>query len=336
MALQVVGLRAMMTIGCVLLGVPTPLYLLSADIAPVMAITLVRGIGFAFVVMAGATLAADLAPEGRLARSVSLYGAAAALPNLAALAGGVWIAHAWGFPVVFWASGTVPLLGAGLAFLLPSRHRGHFALSTPTTGMGAIAAPVGLFLMTAGSFGAATTFLPVAAADTGVTSLALLAASVALVLARLAAGAVGDRYGAGRVLLVAVLACAAGLALIALSLTTGTGLLLLGATLLGAGFGAAQNDSFVLTVQRLGEGRSGTASTIWNVAYDGGLGLGAFALGGVAGHAGYTGAFLAMAAVVAVVAVGALTLAAGRRMRNRATAGGAQSLDDTPACPSKR
>lgn len=128
---RILRLRDMMIVGAVLLSVPTPLYLLSAAIAPVMVITVVRGIGFAFVVMAGATLAADLAPEGRLARSVSLYGAAAALPNLAALAGGVWIAHAWGFQAVFWGSATVTLAGAGLAFLLPGQHRGHFSLTTP-------------------------------------------------------------------------------------------------------------------------------------------------------------------------------------------------------------
>jgi MFS family permease len=215
---------------------------------------------------------------------------------------------------VFWASGTVTLAGAGLAFLLPGRHRGHFSLTTPA-GMGAIAAPVLLFLMTAGSFGAATTFLPVAVPDADVSSLALLAASTALVLARLAAGAIGDRHGAGKVLLTAVLVSAGGLALIAVSRTTDTGLLLLGAALLGAGFGAAQNDSFVLTVQRLGEGRSGTASTIWNVAYDGGLGLGAIALGWVAGHTGYAGAFLAMAAIVAAGVLALARLPIRRRTR---------------------
>lgn len=91
-------LRTMMVFGAVLLGAPTPLYALSTEVVPIMAITVVRGIGFAFVVVAGATLVADLAPEGRLSTAASYYGAAAALPNLAALAGGVWTAQTWGFP----------------------------------------------------------------------------------------------------------------------------------------------------------------------------------------------------------------------------------------------
>ncbi|RDI53350.1 MFS transporter [Nocardia mexicana] len=298
---RVVSLRTMIIIGAVLLGAPTPLYVLSADLAPIAVITVVRGIGFGLVVTAGATLVADLAAVGKLSSAASLYGAAAALPNLAALAGGVWIARTWGFSVVFWGAAAACLAGALLASLLPRGHRGAFRLGSMTD-MRSIAVPIALFLMTAGSFGAATTFLPVALPEDGAASWALLAASVALVAARLGAGVIGDRFGAGRLLAGSVLCCAAGLALIAAALAGTHGLLIVGATLLGAGFGACQNDSFVLTIQLLGTGRSGTASTIWNIAYDGGLGLGAVALGWVIGAAGYAGAFLCAAAGIGVLA----------------------------------
>src|SRR5690606_13522490 len=117
------------------------------------------------------------------------------------------------------------------------------------------------------------------------SSLALLAGACALVLGRLGAGFLGDRYGNGRLLLASVLCCAAGLVLVAVALRGMGTLLVGGAALLGAGFGACQNDSFVATIQRLGDGRGGTASTIWNIAYDGGLGLGAVALGGIIARA---------------------------------------------------
>ncbi|WP_460700699.1 MFS transporter [Nocardia thraciensis] len=300
---RVIALRTMIIIGAVLLGAPTPLYVLSADLTPIMVITVVRGIGFALVVTAGATLVADLAAVGKLSSAASLYGTAAALPNLAALAGGVWIARSWGFPVVFWGAAAACLGGALLAWLLPRGRRGAFRLGSMAD-VRAIAVPIALFLTTAGSFGAATTFLPVAFPEAGTASWALLAASVALVSARLAAGVIGDRFGAGRLLLTSVLCCAAGLALTAAALAGTHVLLIIGATLLGAGFGACQNDSFVLTIQSLGGGRSGTASTIWNIAYDGGLGLGAVILGWVIGAAGYAGAFLC-----AAVGIGALALA---------------------------
>ncbi|WP_024799663.1 MFS transporter [Nocardia sp. BMG51109] len=299
---RIFPLRTMLVVGAVLLGGPTPLYVLSADIAPIMAITVVRGVGFACVVMAGATFVADLAADGRLASSASLYGVAAALPNLGALAGGVWAARTWGFAPVFWGSAAACLAGALLALLLPEANRGTFRLAS-TADVRSIAVPIVLFVLTAGSFGAATTFLPVALPDAGTASWALLAASVALVAARLGAGAVGDRRGAGRLLPAAMLCCAAGLVLTAVSLTGIPYLVVVGAALLGAGFGACQNDSFVLTIQRLGAGRSGTASTIWNIAYDGGLGLGAVVVGWFVGSAGYAGAFLGAGIGVAVVSL---------------------------------
>ncbi|WP_280265701.1 MFS transporter [Nocardia wallacei] len=307
---RILSLRAMLTVGAVLLGAPTPLYILAPDIAPIIAITVVRGIGFALVVTAGATLVADLAAAGRLSSSASMYGVAAALPNLGALAGGVWAARTWGFAVVFWGAAAATLAGALLALLLPAGHRGAFRLGS-TADMRTIAVPIALFLMTAGAFGAATTFLPVAFPEAGAASWALLAASVALVAARLGAGFVGDRLGAGRLLPGSVSSCAAGLALIGgASVASTHGPLIVGAILLGAGFGACQNDSFVLTIRRLG---SGTASTIWNIAYDGGLGLGAVALGGFIGAAGYGGAFLGTAAGIAVASVTLARVSSRRR-----------------------
>lgn len=299
---EICTLRTMVIVGALLLGAPTPLYIISDGLAPIVAITALRGIGFALVVTAGATFVADLAPVGKLATAASHYGVAAALPNLGALAGGVWLAKTWGFPVVFWGAAGACLAAAVSALLLPGRHRGKFRFAA-TTDTRDIRVPIALFLLTAGSFGAATTFLPVAVPDAGMASWALLAAAVGLVAARLAAGAFADRAGAGRLLPVSVLCCAAGSGLIAVSLSAVSGLLVVGAALLGAGFGASQNDSFVLILERLGSGRSGTASTIWNIAYDGGLGLGAVIVGWFVAAAGYVEAFLGVAAGVAVLAL---------------------------------
>lgn len=113
-------------------------------------------------------------------------------------------------------------------------------------------------------------------------------------------------------MVLATLLGGAGLGLLGLSLQGPLPLLLLGAALVGAGFGAAQNDSFVVTVERFGPGKSGAASTVWNVAYDGGFGVGAVALGGVIGAAGYGGAFAAMAVAAVIVAVAVPLATRGR------------------------
>ncbi|MEN5073508.1 MFS transporter [Isoptericola cucumis] len=311
---RVLSLRAMLLLGAVLLGVPTPFYVLSSSIVPVMGLTVVRGVGFGLMVVAGATLVTAVARPGRLAAAASLYGAAAALPNLGALAGSVWLARTVGFTAVFWAAGVAALAGAALALALPGLRGSSDRVAM--VDVRAIAAPLVVFVLSAASFGAVTTFLPVAVPGPGDAALALLVASVALVAGRLGSGAVGDRLGPGRLLPAGVLLCAAGLAVLAGSLDGGVALQA-GAALLGLGFGTAQNDSFVTVVRRLGPARSGTASTIWNIAYDGGLGLGAVALGGVVAGLGYAGAFVALAGAIAVGLVVATLLTP----RSRATPG---------------
>ena len=303
------SLRGMMVLGAVLLGAPTPLYVLSDSLLWILLITAVRGVGFAMVVVAGAALVAELAGMGKLSTVAALYGAAGALPNLAALPGGVWVARTVSFEVVFWGAGIACLAAAGISVLLPA-VRTEFSLSS-LAGMGRVLPPLILFLITAAGFGALTTFLPLAGPDAGQAAAALLVASIALVAGRLGAGFLG-RTGAGRLVVLATLLGGAGLGLLGLSLQGPLPLLLLGAALVGAGFGAAQNDSFVVTVERFGPGKSGAASTVWNVAYDGGFGVGAVALGGVIGAAGYGGAFAAMAAAAVIVAVAVPLATRGR------------------------
>lgn len=306
---RILTLRGMMILGAILLGLPTPLYVLSDGLLWILLITAVRGIGFAMMVVAGAALVAELAGMGKLSTVAALYGAAAALPNLGALSGGVWVAQTISFEVVFWGTGIACLGAAALSFLLPA-VRTEFSLSS-LAGMGRVLPPLILFLITAAAFGALTTFLPLAGPDAAQAAAALLVASIALIMGRLGAGFLG-RAGAGRLVVLSALLGGIGLGLLAFSLEGPLPLLLIGAALVGVGFGAAQNDSFVVTVERFGPGKSGAASTVWNVAYDGGFGVGAVALGAVIGAAGYSGAFAAMAVAAVIIAAAMPVLTRGR------------------------
>lgn len=311
---RLLSLRAMMIVGAALLGGPAPLYALSAEAAPILLLTVVRGVGFALVVVAGATLIADVAPAGRLARAAAAYGVAGALPNIVALAGGVWAADAWGFPVVFAVTGATGLLGAALAWMLPRGSRAVFTAASRAE-LARIAPACALFVTTAAAFGAASTFLPLAGPSTAVAALALLTAATTIVVGRLAAGTIADRIGTGRLVVPSAAIAAIGTLIAALSLDGPDWAVILGAGLIGAGFGAAQNDSFVVTLRSFGAARTGTASTIWNIAYDGGVGAGAFGLGWVIGMLGHGGAFIALA-----VAIAAVTLLSRSAVRRRAAA----------------
>jgi MFS family permease len=154
------------------------------------------------------------------------------------------------------------------------------------------------------SQGAVITFAPLLAPDATVAvPAALLLTALAALVGRGAAGEIADRGVRPGVLLpVGVGATAAGLALVACVGAAGTGALVAGALLVGAGFGIVQNAALVALFAQAGPGGYGGASAQWNIGYDAGTGLGATALGAVAQPFGFAVAFGALALVL-----GALT-----------------------------
>ena len=112
------------------------------------------------------------------------------------------------------------------------------------------------------------------------------------------AGRYGDRVGAGRVLVASVLVSAAGI--LALALTGQVAAVVAGAAVFGLGFGAAQNASITLMFERVGAGGYDTASAVWNIGYDAGMGLGAAGFGLLAVHTGFPIGFAIVAALIPI------------------------------------
>jgi len=150
--------------------------------------------------------------------------------------------------------------------------------------------------------GTTTAAIALAVLTTGQLAGRGLAGELADRRTRTPAVAVGLVTGAGLVTV------AAGAGAIALG-GEGSGLVvLLGAALVGLGFGAVQSDTLLALFARAGPSRSGAASTWWNTGYDAGTGLGAAALAAVLGAAGAPTAFVV--AAVACVLVLPVPLAA--------------------------
>jgi predicted MFS family arabinose efflux permease len=83
------------------------------------------------------------------------------------------------------------------------------------------------------------------------------------------------------------------------ALPSGGSLLVGGAALFGIGFGFLQTVTLVLMMGRVSEREYGLGSTLWNVAFDAGTGLGAFLFGFVIAALGYFWAFYLCAGLVA-------------------------------------
>ncbi|MBO1752663.1 MFS transporter [Actinotalea sp. BY-33] len=361
--LRALSLRRMVAVGALVMGLATPAYLLSTAIGPVLAVSALRGAGFALVVVAGAALVSELVADTHLSRGTGFFGLAAGLPNVAMLPLGVLVAQQVGFLPVVVGTTLLALVAVPLALGLstdeprgrqvravdlsspPSPHPATPAPADPapadpapadpseaTTAptltvhppLGPLVAPAVVFLATALGLGAALTFLPLAVPVAGTASVALLVLSVAMIVGRVGAGALGDGRGPGALLLPGVLLSGGGMLGVALaagaagspwtaSPTVTVLLAVVGAGLFGLGFGAVQNDSLVVILRRSGRGGHGTASTVWNIAYDGGTGLGAVIVGAVLVGTGYGWAFGATAVGILLVAPVARRLAVRSR-----------------------
>lgn len=304
--LRATGHRAALILGAVALGAPAALLPLSASPVLSLGVAVVRGIGFGVLTVTGAALVSDLVPARMHGRASGVYGLAIGLPQLALLTGGIWAWTALGPTPVLLAGAVLPLLAVPTALLLPRRlpTRPEVpAAETPAPGFArAAVGPWLVMVVCAASAGGMITVLPLA--GVGGVAAALFVLTAAQLVGRSAAGELGDRLGlTGRLTAPALGLTALGAGVAAWGLTgPGTAAVLVGAGLVGIGFGAVQNDTLVTLFARAGAARSGAASSVWNTAYDSGTGLGATALAAVLGAAGAPWSF--GVAALACVAVG--------------------------------
>ncbi|MPZ64175.1 MAG: MFS transporter [Pseudonocardiaceae bacterium] len=307
-----VGHRVVLAAGMLLLGAPSPLYAVAPDLLLLLAVSLLRGIGFGLLTVAGSALIAELVPSPELGRASSRYGLAVGLPLLVLLPAGVGVAQLVGFAPLFMLAGVLPVVSVVAVPWIRLPHRGEPAVdeTTPAQRWRVVRATAGpwLVMLTCSiAQGGLITFLPLAVPQPGVlVPTALLATTAGTLLGRLVAGELTDRRGmAGRLLPVGVLGAAIGMVIEMLAVG-GSGPLsavavVAGAALVGIGFGAVQNDSLVMLFGSVGSTGYGAASAAWNIAYDTGTGVGATGLGAVAQPLGFEAAFGVSATLLALI-----------------------------------
>lgn len=335
-------LRQIFAAGALIMAVPTPFYLLSDQLGPVLVISAARGIGFGLLVVAASALVAEIVPAHLLARALGIHGLGTGIPMVAALPASVWLVQQWSFTPVFIAATVFALVGMVLASMLSAGGRSADERPGPAAGselldpesegdhtaagatdllddepraepaaersgvlgvLGPLIRPALAFFTLTMALGAVNTFLPLAIPDAAMVSLALFAAPAAMIAGRFGAGVVGSYMQPGRLVLPGTLLGGLGMAGVALGTAGGfsTWWVVVGAAVFGFGLGAAQNDSLVAIMNRAGPGRHGLASTVWNFAYDAGMGTGAVLFGAVVGGVGYAWAFgIAMVVIVLV------------------------------------
>jgi predicted MFS family arabinose efflux permease len=287
------GYRRALAAGLLFLGVPALFYGYAGTLVPILAVTLLRGVGFGIVTVVFAALIVELAPPGRRGEALGLLGVAITLPTIFCNALGLWLVGRFGFEIVFLLGGATPLLGLAV---IPG-IRSATAMGGNEEGVGFFAG-LGrahlrrifiLFAATTMAAGVVITFLPLAVPGSGIFSAAgaLLIVGVTSTVSRWWGGRFGDRRDPRILLAPGLIACAVGIA----GLPFGGVILLAGAALFGTGFGLLQNASLILMMERVSKSEYGLGSTLWNAAFDAGTGIGAFSFGFVISAVGYYWSF---------------------------------------------
>ena len=330
------GYWAMLLTGALLLGVPALALLAGDSLGLIVTVSVVRGFGFGLcTVMTGALTAALLPPERR-GEGLGLFGVVATAPGVIALPAGVWLADHIGMATVVGltaAAALVPL--AVFPWLSGGAGRRAAAAARPGPGRPGAGRPGGgradgllgglrqagqlrpflIFAASTVAAGVVVSFLPLAAGVSGnVAAAGLLAQALTATVSRWWAGRRGDRSGHARLLVPALAIASSGM--VTMIWLASPAALITGMCLFGIGFGICQNATFALMIDRMPPSGAGTASAMWNLAYDAGYGAGPAAFGLVVSHTGYPAAF----ALTAVLMLATLPVAWREHAMARGTA----------------
>jgi MFS family permease len=300
------GHRAVLAAGLVLLGMPALALIASASMVVITLVSLLRGVGLAIIFVVCGELGASLVPAERRGEGLGVLGVVSGIPAVVAMPLSVWLAQTAGFPIIFAAGGLVALIALTVLPGLPSRVVADGQRLGAPPGLGVLAAlrlpgvmrPAIVFTATAMTAGVIAAFLPAAVPDGSgdLAAVALLLHAATATASRWWAGRFGDRHGAATLMVPGALLAAAGTATLVMSWSPAA--VLVGAVLLGTGFGAVQNASLASMYDQVDTSSYGSVTAVWSAAYDSGLGAGAVGFGLLASIAGYGAGFAVMAVVV--------------------------------------
>ncbi|WP_160173256.1 MFS transporter [Microbacterium sp. CH12i] len=314
-ALRRFGWTPTLLAGVVLLGAPS-LILITTDALPaILALSAVRGAGFAVITVCGSSAVARLVEPARRGRAIGLYGLSLSAPQIVLVPTSVWIADHVGFWVVF-AVGAAPLLATIPAFLLARRldraaqaptavspTSEHAPRASARLWVALIAPSVVLLTITAPG-GALLTFAAQFPGVGGYAVAGLFALTACAAVARWLIGGLADRFGHLPFQPPLLLLGAAGLALCVWAMYgAGGAALVSGMAITGIAYGSLQNVTLIESFAVAGHRHRDTASAVWNIGFDCGTGIGALVVGFIAAQSSFGVALSTTSALCIVVAV---------------------------------
>ncbi|MFM7147923.1 MAG: MFS transporter, partial [Actinomycetales bacterium] len=302
----------------VLLGAPAGLISINVDVstnvAAILVVAAVRGIGFGLVTIVATSAVATLAEEGKRGAALGWYGLATATTGIIGPALGLALLDASSAQVPGVVAALLPVLGL---LLIPAVARGvppHEPAGgdqtppIPWHALGKVWLPLAAFVPAATVYGGIYTFLYLSTSNAPVL---LLIFGGAFAIARLLSGRLSDRISPYAIIAPAGLLAAGGMAGVALSPLLA--LQSVSALVMGAGIGAVTNATLSAVMSRLQADEYPVGSMAWNMAFDIGIACGGLVIGMLVVGMDYFGAYLSMAVLLLVpMVLGVLGILRGR------------------------
>ena len=298
------GRKPTVLVGTLLVAASGFLILPDLGLAGLIFARLVVGAGEGSVYTAGSAWIVDLAPAARRGRVLGLYGLAVwGGLSVGPLVGQLLLDNS-GYDAVWIFAGALPLVGTAIAVFVrdpfrPQPHTEPHPLIAPEAVRPGLA--VGLAAV---GYATVAAFVVLMLEDRGVGHGATVFAAFAamIVIARLVAGGLPDRFGAPRVAIGAALVEAAGL--VAMALADSLPVALAGGMAMGAAFSLLNPSLMLIAVGQVAERARGATMGTYTAFFDAGIGIGAPLAGLAAALTTYEGAFV----LAASVAVGSAVL----------------------------
>jgi MFS family permease len=291
----------MMQIGVASLVISLALMVIAENVWALLVLRFAQGIGLAMFPTAAGSMVAELAPLPRRGEGVGYFGMASGTAQAAFPALGVLVFDQWGFDAVFL---TAAATAAGTLLLVSTFSEPTAAVAQDPDRPGALFPrpaifPMAVFMTVTFAIGAASTFLPLLndERDFGNVGLYFLSLGVLSVIGRPIAGRIADRRGRIVIMAPALVAGAAGMAILAIA--DSTALMLVSGALGGIALAGTHTGAYALALDRVPDNQRGGATAVFQYAWDlGGLGGGAL-LGIVASLIAVSAVFWASAAIAA-------------------------------------
>ena len=301
-----IGSKKMLIGGILFYVLITALYLIPSTIYFLLLVRFLHGVGVGFAATATGTIVAQVVPASRKGEGISYFSLSVILSTAIGPLIGLAMINEFGYQSMFFFSLVVGLIGLPIALKVKEPVVDYKAAGSETKRFSlasifepnALPVSIVMFVIALAYSGTLSFIASFAkAADLmEAGSMYFFVYAMAVLVSRPFTGKLMDAKGANSVVYPSLIAFALGMYV--LSQAHSSALFLLGAALIGLGFGNFQSVAQTIAIKLTPPHRMGLATSTFFIMLDLGIGFGPFMLGYMVPEYGYRGLYLSMVPLI--------------------------------------